>query len=145
MLLAINLFMIPFFVWVLKVSQRVINPIVLVLCVLGVFAVRGEMIDVAIMVVCGVVGYVLRKNDYPIAPLILSIVLSSLAEKSLRQSLIMGKGSVDLFFTRPVCLALMIVMVLLLIWPLLMRLVSRAGARNAEQTGPRFAVGDSDD
>jgi putative tricarboxylic transport membrane protein len=64
------------------------------------------MIDIWYMLIFGVVGYVFKKLDYPLAPLVLALVLGDLAENALRQSLIMSQGSLAIFFTRPIAAAI---------------------------------------
>ena len=74
----------------------------MVVCAIGAYAVHSSMIDVWYMLIFGVVGYVFKKLDYPLAPLVLALVLGDLAENALRQSLIMSQGSLAIFFTRPI-------------------------------------------
>ena len=69
---------------------------------MGAYSVHGGMIDVWYMLGFGVIGYVFKKLDYPLAPLVLALVLGDLAENALRQSLIMSQGSLAIFFTRPI-------------------------------------------
>ena len=72
------------------------------MCAIGAYAVHNSMIDIWYMLIFGVVGYVFKKLDYPLAPLVLALVLGDLAENALRQSLIMSQGSLAIFFTRPI-------------------------------------------
>jgi putative tricarboxylic transport membrane protein len=74
-----------------------------------------------IMVLCGIVGYLMNKYGYPAAPLVLALVLGPMFEESLRQSLIMSKGSLAVFFTRPISAILVIISLALLISPLIVR------------------------
>jgi putative tricarboxylic transport membrane protein len=71
-------------------------------CAIGSYAVHNSMVDVWYMLIFGVVGYVFKKLDYPLAPLVLALVLGDLAENALRQSLIMSQGSLGIFFVRPI-------------------------------------------
>jgi putative tricarboxylic transport membrane protein len=73
-----------------------------VVCAIGAYAVHASMIDVWFMLIFGVVGYAFKKLDYPLAPLVLALVLGDLAENALRQSLIMSQGSLAIFLTRPI-------------------------------------------
>src|SRR5260370_35369918 len=77
------------------------------------------MIDVWYMLIFGVVGYVFKKLDYPLAPLVLALVLGDLAENALRQSLIMSQGSLTVFFTRPIACVITIVALFFLLMPVL--------------------------
>jgi len=117
--LLINLAFIPAFVWVLKLPFTILAPIIYILCVVGGYAPTQDMHDVWLMLIFGVVGYLMRKLDYPMAPAVLAIVLGPLAEASMRQSLIISNGSFAIFFTRPVSGAIMIVALALFLIPLL--------------------------
>jgi len=134
-LLLVNLFMIPFFVFIVRASQRFISAFVGVLCVVGTFAARGQFFDVWIMLVFGVIGYVLRRLNYPVAPLILAIILSPIAEKALRQSLIMGRGDMSIFFYRPISAITLVGVLLFLVWPLFKGQFVRYIAAHAVGTG----------
>ena len=107
----INIALIPLFVWALRMPTTVLCALVLVLCIIGGFAPSQKMHDVWLIIAFGGAGYILRKADYPLAPLVLAIVLGPLMEKSFRQTLIGEQGNVLAFFERPlsgtfVCLAL---------------------------------------
>ena len=77
------------------------------------------MIDIWYMLIFGVVGYVFKKLDYPLAPLVLALVLGDLAENALRQSLIMSQGSLLIFFTRPIAGAITAVALFFFALPLI--------------------------
>ncbi len=89
-------------VQVLRVPQHVLVPIIFVLCAVGSFAIAGRMFDVYVMLVFGILGYGLRQFGYPMAPLVLGIVLGDLLEKNLRRALILSDGDLTTFFTRPI-------------------------------------------
>ncbi|WP_296474584.1 tripartite tricarboxylate transporter permease [Roseinatronobacter sp.] len=97
----INLALIPLFVWALKMPFSVLCTLVLVLCIVGGFAPDQRMHDVWLILVFGIVGYLLRKADYPMAPLVLALVLGPVMEQSFRQALIAAQGDVTTFITRP--------------------------------------------
>jgi len=99
--LLINVAFIPAFIWVLKMPFTILAPIIFILCVVGGFVPTMDMHDVWLMLIFGVVGYLMRKLDYPLAPAVLAIVLGPLAEPALRQSLLISGGSFSIFFTRP--------------------------------------------
>ena len=98
----VNLAFIPAFIWVLRMPFAVLAPMIFILCVVGGYAPTQDMHDVWLMLLFGVVGYLLRKLDYPMAPMVLAIVLGPLAETSMRQSLLIAHGSPSIFFTRPI-------------------------------------------
>ncbi len=98
---AINIALIPLFVWALRMPFTVLCALVLVLCIVGGFAPSQKMHDVWLIAGFGVAGYILRKADYPLAPLVLALVLGPLMEKSFRQTLIAEQGNVLAFVERP--------------------------------------------
>ena len=116
--LVINLAFIPVFIWVLRVPFTILAPVIFILCIVGGYAPTQDMHDVWLMLLFGVVGYLMRKLDYPMAPAVLAIVLGPLAETSLRQSLIIGKGSPQIFIDRPIAAAIMACAIILFILPL---------------------------
>jgi putative tricarboxylic transport membrane protein len=87
---------------VLTVPKPVILPIIFVLCVVGSYAIASRLFDVWVMLGFGVLGYVMRRNNYPVAPLVLGLVLGDLMEKGLRRGLVLSDGSLLPFFTRPI-------------------------------------------
>src|ERR671925_166457 len=93
---------VPFFAAILRVPFAILTPFIVVICGIGAYAVHNNMIDIWYMLIFGVIGYVFKKLDYPLAPLVLALVLGDLAENALRQSLIMSQGSLTVFVTRPI-------------------------------------------
>ncbi|MDR7151307.1 putative tricarboxylic transport membrane protein [Hydrogenophaga palleronii] len=89
-------------VQVLRVPQHLIVPIIFVLCAVGSFAIAGRLFDVYVMLAFGLIGFFLRHFGYPMAPLVLGIVLGDLLEKNLRRALILSDGDLTPFFTRPI-------------------------------------------
>jgi putative tricarboxylic transport membrane protein len=93
---------VPLFAAILRIPFGILTPLIVVVCAIGSYAVHSSMIDIWYMLIFGVIGYVFKKLDYPLAPLVLALVLGDLAENALRQSLIMSQGSLAIFFTRPI-------------------------------------------
>jgi putative tricarboxylic transport membrane protein len=116
--LLLNVSLIPGFIWVLKLPFTILAPMIFILCVIGGYAPTQDMHDVWLMFIFGVVGYLMRKLDYPMAPAVLAIVLGPLAEPAMRQSLIISDGSLMIFFERPIAGSIMVVALLLLLLPL---------------------------
>jgi putative tricarboxylic transport membrane protein len=116
-----------FLVQVLRVPTTIIVPIILVLCTIGTFALASRLFDIWVMVAFGLIGFVLRRLGYPMAPLVLGIVLGDLLEKNLRRGLVLSDGDLSPFFTRPISatLAGLIAVVLLLRLPVVRRLFAR--------------------
>jgi putative tricarboxylic transport membrane protein len=121
MLLVLNLPLIGMWVQVLKVPYRILFPLILLFCLIGVYSVSNTTFDIYVMIVFGVVGYLFKKFEYEPAPLVLAFVLGPLLENNLRKSLILSQGSFDLFFTRPISAVCLIVAAALLISPLIPR------------------------
>src|SRR5438874_4718984 len=108
---------VPFFAAILRIPFAILTPLIVVVCAVGSYAVHSSMIDVWYMLIFGVVGYVFKKLDYPLAPLVLALVLGDLAENALRQSLIMSQGSLAVFFARPISGVIMAVALLFFALP----------------------------
>jgi putative tricarboxylic transport membrane protein len=130
--LLINIGFIPAFIWVLKMPFTILAPIIFVLCVVGGYVPTQDMHDVWLMLIFGVVGYLMRKLDYPMAPAVLAIVLGPLAEPAMRQSLIGSHGNVMTFFERPISGTIMAIALLLFVLPLLKAAKGRLSRKQAE-------------
>lgn len=89
-------------VQVLRVPQHLIVPIIFVLCAVGSFAIAGRLFDIYVMLGFGLLGFWLRHHGYPMAPLVLGIVLGELLEKNLRRALVLSDGDLTPFFLRPI-------------------------------------------
>ncbi|MBF0279843.1 MAG: tripartite tricarboxylate transporter permease [SAR324 cluster bacterium] len=120
--LLINIAFIPAFIAVLKMPFTILAPIIFVLCVVGGYAPTNDMHDVWLMLIFGLGGYLLRKLNYPMAPVVLAIVLGPLAERSMRQTLIGSHGSPMVFIERPLSLIFLIISLFLFALPLLKKL-----------------------
>jgi putative tricarboxylic transport membrane protein len=116
--LLINLSFIPLFIKVLKTPFTILAPIIFVLCLVGGYAPTQDMHDVWLMLIFGVVGYLMRKLDYPMAPVVLAVVLGPLAEPALRQSLLISNGSFMIFLDRPMAAVITVIAALLFVLPL---------------------------
>jgi putative tricarboxylic transport membrane protein len=108
-LLILNLPLVGLFVNLLRVPYPYLYPAILTFSVLGVYAVNGSVVDVWIMLVMGVLGYVLRKLDFETAPIVLGVVLAPMIELALRQSLAMSDGHYGIFVQRPIAATLLAV------------------------------------
>jgi len=118
-LLALNLPMVGLFVNLLRVPYAYLYPAILMFSVLGVYAAGQNVIDVWIMIAMGGLGYVLRKLDFEVAPIVLGLVLAPMIETALRQSLAMSSGDYAIFLTRPIAAGLLGVALVLLVINLL--------------------------
>lgn len=125
--LIIVLTCVPFFAAILRIPFSIIAPIIVVICAIGAFTVHNAMLDIWFMMMFGVIGYVFKKLDYPMAPMVLALVLGDRAEDSFRQSMLMSQGSVDVFFSNGLVGSIMTLALLLLFWPLFSRLLTLTG------------------
>ena len=106
MLVVLNMAFIPMFVWALRIPYNILMPLIIVFCVTGAYAANNRVWDVGLMLVFGVLGYVMKKLDYSPAALTLALVLGPLAERALRQSLIISDSGLAIFFQRPIAAGL---------------------------------------
>lgn len=119
------------FILVLKIPREILMPVVFTLCVIGPYALTQRTFDIGVMVAFGLIGFVLRQMKYPMAPLVLGIILGSLLDKSLRRGLTLSDGSLEPFFSRPISLFFVVVIVVSISMGLapVRRCVARVSAR----------------
>jgi putative tricarboxylic transport membrane protein len=118
MLLVLNLPLIPLFAQILRLPSYVLFPIIFGISIVGVYSVSGSLFDAWMLGLFGLLGYAMRKLDYPSAPLILGLVLGDPMERALRQSLMMSQGDVGILVSRPISAVMLLLAVLFLIAPL---------------------------
>ncbi len=131
MLLVLNMPLIGMWVQVLKLPYRVMFPLILMFCIVGVFASGSAVFDVFVMVLFGVLGYLMRKFGYEPAPLVLAFVLGPMLENNLRKALMLSQGDFTIFVERPisaVCLALAVAVLAAPLLPALARRRDRLAA-----------------
>jgi putative tricarboxylic transport membrane protein len=116
---------VPLFAAILRVPFSVIAPIIIVICAIGAYTVHNSMFDVWMMLVFGVAGYVFKKLQYPLAPLVLAIVLGDRAESSFRQAMLVSQGDMSVFFSNALVGSLTGLALFLLFWPLISLLISK--------------------
>ena len=117
--LIIVLTMVPMFAAILRIPFSIIAPIILVICAIGAYTVHNSTFDVVMMLVFGIIGYVLKKTDYPLAPMVLAIVLGDKAEEAFRQSLLASQGNLGVFWSNPLVSSIMALGLIALFWPLI--------------------------
>ncbi|MGE5522095.1 MAG: tripartite tricarboxylate transporter permease [Rhodospirillaceae bacterium] len=133
MLLVLNTAFVPAFVAVLRVPYTVLAPLIAIFCVVGVYSVNYSVLDLWIMLAFGLIGYLAGKLDYPLAPLVLALVLGKPLEEALRQSLKMSQSDVTTFFTRPVSGVIMAMVIAVILWPLIKRLFPGGVPRQTQE------------
>ncbi len=117
--LVVVLTTVPLFAAILRIPFSIIAPVIIVVCAIGAYAVFGAMLDIWFMVFFGIVGYVLKKMDYPLAPLVLALVLGNRMESAFRQSMIGPSGGMDAFWSNALVGSITTLAILMLIWPLI--------------------------
>ncbi len=115
--LLIVLAFVPAFAAILRIPFSIIGPAIIVICAIGAYTVHSSMFDVYLMLGFGVLGYVLRKLKYPLAPLVLALVLGDRAEDAFRQSMLVSQGNLGIFFSKPLVASLTIAAIAVLVLP----------------------------
>lgn len=108
---------VPWFAAILRIPFSIIAPVILVICAVGAYTVHSSMFDVWLMMGFGVIGYVFKKLQYPMAPLVLALVLGDMAENAFRQSLLSSSGSMGVFFSNPLVGSITTLALIMLVWP----------------------------
>jgi putative tricarboxylic transport membrane protein len=109
---------VPWWAAILRIPFTIIGPVIIVVCAIGAYTVNNSVFDVWVMLVFGVLGYLFKKLKYPLAPLVLALVLGDMAESSFRQAMLLSQGSLTIFWSNPLVGGLTAVAVALLVWPL---------------------------
>jgi len=131
MLLVLNLPLVGLWVKILKTPPRWLFPIVLAISFIGVYSVNRSALDLILATLLGVLGYFLRKADYPLAPVILGLVLGDLLEQALRQTLMISGGSLTIFLHSPIAISLFVLAAVVMVAP---KLIYRRGVTLETET-----------
>ena len=132
MLLILNLPLVGVWASMLRVPYKILLPLIVTLSAVGVFATDNNIFDMWVMFAFGVIGYLMRKLEFPAAPAVLGLVLGPMVERSLRQSLTISHGDLSIFFTRPISAGLTIMALLSLFAPVVRSIWQSYGKRAAE-------------
>jgi len=116
---------VPLFAAILRVPFPIIAPVIVVICAIGAYTVKNNMFDVWLMLVFGAVGYVFKKLDYPLAPMVLALVLGDAAESAFRQSMLMSQGTMTIFWSNWLAGSLTTLALALLLWPFISQLKAK--------------------
>lgn len=125
MLLIMNLPMANLWAKITLVPFRLLFPIIFVIMVVGTYSLNNNMFDVGAMIVFGLIGYFLKKTEFPLAPIILTFVLGELMEKTLIQSLVMFEGNLLLFFKRPISATILVIAIVIITWSVITSLKNK--------------------
>ena len=132
--LIIVLTCVPLFAAILRIPFSVIAPIILVLCAIGAYTVHNSSFDVVMMLVFGILGYFMKKFNYPMAPMVLAIVLGDKAEEAFRQSLLASGGSLGILFSNPLVSTIMVLGLISAFWSVISSTWSRFRRTTAAAT-----------
>jgi putative tricarboxylic transport membrane protein len=127
MLLILNLPLVGVWASILRIPYTILLPLILLFTLIGAYALNNNVSDIWIMIVFGVIGYLMRKFDYPAAPVVLAMVLGPLMETNFRRALTISQGDYSVFITHPISAVLLLSAALSLVWPLLTRLFGGEG------------------
>lgn len=116
------LFLVPFFAAIMRIPSPILTPIIVLLSLIGAYAVNNSTFDIWLVLIFGLIGYLFKKLNYPLAPLVVALVLGDITEEALRQSLILSDGSISIFFTRPIAAFFVAIAVILFFLPALAQL-----------------------
>ncbi|NIO12101.1 MAG: hypothetical protein GTO40_30395, partial [Deltaproteobacteria bacterium] len=130
-----------FFKRVAEVPRRILFPIIFIFCVVGSFAMRNSVIDIYIMMGMGVMGYLLRKFEIPLAPLLIGYILANPFEEALRQALVGSEGSLAIFVVKPIAAGFLILTVLAIVFMIRRTIMS---GREETQSGATREDGESE-
>jgi putative tricarboxylic transport membrane protein len=134
MLLVLNLPLVGVWARMALVPFPILGPMIAVFTLIGAYSLRHSFFDLWISLLFGVIGYVLRKFDFPIAPMVLATVLAKLMETSFTQSLVMSKGSPLIFFTRSICIAFIALTVISVVSGVLLRRKAKSQKLDLEES-----------
>ena len=123
MLLILNLPLIPLWVKLLKIPYHVLFPLIFLFCIIGIYSVNNDSMDIVVMGIFGLVGYLMRKFGYEPAPMVLAFILGGRLENAVRQSLVLSRGDLGIFFQKPMSAAFLAATAILVLSPLFSKLI----------------------
>jgi putative tricarboxylic transport membrane protein len=116
---------VPLFASILRIPFSIIAPVIIVICAIGAYTVHSAMLDIWFMMGFGVIGYLFKKLDYPLAPLVLALVLGDKAEDSFRQAMLVSQGELTILWSNPLVGTISTLAIGLLVWPLISKLIAK--------------------
>ena len=127
---------VPLFASILRIPFSIIAPVIVVICAIGAYTVHNAMLDIWFMMLFGLIGYLFKKLDYPLAPLVLALVLGDKAEDSFRQAMLVSQGDLLILWSNPLVGVISTLALILLVWPL----ISKVLAKFRKPKAAEFAV-----
>ncbi|HXD41346.1 MAG TPA: tripartite tricarboxylate transporter permease [Ramlibacter sp.] len=116
---------VPLFAAIMRIPFSIIAPVIVVICAIGAYTVHNAMLDIWFMMLFGVVGYLFKKLDYPLAPLVLALVLGDKAEDSFRQAMLLSQGEMSILWSNPLVGTISTLAIILLLWPLVSLIIAK--------------------
>ena len=116
------------FTKIVQIPRPVLVPIVMLMCVIGSFAINWNYLDILVMFAAGVFGYLLIKGGFPLSPIVLALILGPMAEGNLRRSLVMSHGDYSIFLTHPIAATFIAIALISLFWPIAKHLLQKYAA-----------------
>lgn len=127
---------VPLFASILRIPFSIVAPLIIVICAIGAYTVHSAMLDIWLMLGFGVIGYVFKKLDYPLAPMVLALVLGDKAEDSFRQSMLVSQGDVSIMWSNPLVGSITTLALLMLVWPIISKVISLLRRAKPKQAFP---------
>jgi putative tricarboxylic transport membrane protein len=124
---------VPLFASILRIPFSIVAPVIIVICAIGAYTVHSAMFDVWLMLAFGVIGYVFKKLDYPLAPMVLALVLGDKAEDAFRQSMLGSQGDLMVLWSNPLVGSITTLALIMLFWPLIAKLVAMVRAPKEDE------------
>ena len=115
---------VPLFASILRIPFSIIAPVIIVICAIGAYTVHSAMLDIWFMLLFGIMGYMFKKLDYPLAPLVLALVLGDKAEDSFRQSMLLSQGELGIMYSNYLVGSITTLALILLLWPLISKVLN---------------------
>lgn len=116
---------VPLFASILRIPFSIIAPVIIVICAIGAYTVHNAMLDIWFMLLFGLIGYIFKKLDYPLAPLVLALVLGDKAEDSFRQAMLVSQGELSVMWSNALVGSITTLALLMLFWPLISKIVAK--------------------
>ena len=136
MLLILNLPLVGFFARLATLRPQVLMPFICIICLLGVYSVRNNLFDVWAMILFGIAGVFFREWNYPIAPLVIGVILGPMTENNLRKMLMGFRGNLSMIFDRPIALAFLAVAVAIIAFKIISYLTARYSEPERQESSP---------
>ncbi len=123
---------VPLFASILRIPFSIIAPVIIVICAIGAYTVHSAMLDVWFMLGFGVIGYVFKKLNYPLAPLVLALVLGDKAEDSFRQAMLVSQGDLGIMWSNPLVGGITTLALTMLIWPIISKVWGKLSPKKVD-------------